>query len=152
MLKDKIDSLIAEAMKEKNQVRLDTLRNIKTELLKFEKSEKGSTYNESVENDIILKMMTRSEDSIKQFKEGNRDDLAAQEMAQLDIIKEFAPKMYSEEEIAEIVKNAISNYITSKGEGFKISMRDTKPLMEIVKKNCPNVTGKHISEAIKAMI
>ena len=144
MLKDKIDSLIAEAMKEKNQVRLDTLRNIKTELLKFEKSEKGSTYNESVENDIILKMMTRSEDSIKQFKEGNRDDLAAQEMAQLDIIKE--------EEIAEIVKNAISDYITSKGEGFKISMRDTKPLMEIVKKNCPNVTGKHISEAIKAMI
>ena len=152
MLIEKIDNLIAEAMKEKNQVRLDTLRNIKTELLKLQKSEKGALYNESMENEVILKMISRSEDSIKQFKEGNRNDLAEQEEAQLNIIKEFAPKIYSDGEIREYVNEVIKNYISSKSDGYKLSMKDTKPILEIVKLKCANANGKHVSDTIKSMI
>lgn len=152
MLKDRIDNLIADAMKEKNQVRLETLRNIKSELLKFQKSEKGSSYNEMIENDIILKLISRSEDSIKQFKSGNRDDLAKREEEQLEIIKEFAPKIYSDDEIKEVTKEIIQTYLSEKGEEYKISMKDTKPILELVKIKCSNANGKHISDVIKSMI
>lgn len=152
MLKDKIDSLIADAMKEKNQVRLDTLRNIKTELLKLQKSEKGALYNESMENEVILKMISRSEDSINQFKSGYREDLAQQEEEQLNIIKEFAPKIYSDEDIKDVTNEVIQSYIKEKGNDYKISMKDTKPILEVVKLKCANANGKHVSDVIKSMI
>ena len=152
MLKDRIDGLIADAMKEKNQVRLETLRNIKSELLKFQKSEKGTSYNEMIENDIIIKLIFRSEDSIKQFKSGNRDDLAKQEEEQLEIIKEFAPKIYSDDKIKDVTREIIQSYLNEKGEEYKISMKDTKPILELVKGRCSNANGKHISEVIKSMI
>lgn len=152
MLKDKIDSLIADAMREKNQVRLETLRNIKSELLKFQKSEKGSSYNEMIENDIILKLIARSEDSINQFKSGYREDLAQQEEEQLNIIKEFAPKIYSDEDIKDVTNEVIQSYIKEKGNDYKISMKDTKPILEVVKLKCANANGKHVSDVIKSMI
>lgn len=143
MLKNSIDALIAEAMKSKNDKRVNTLRLIKSELVKKEKD--GKELNGAMEATILLKMMAQREDSINQFKKANRMDLVENEEIELNIIKEFAPKQATDDEIiaeTEIVSSKIEN----------LSMKDMKFVLSEVQKKYPTANGKLISEYIKSKI
>lgn len=70
MLNNRIDNLIAEATKNKEHIRLEVLRAIKNEFLKYIKSGSNKELTEQAENEILVKMINRSKDSIEQFKQG----------------------------------------------------------------------------------
>ena len=141
MLHDVIDSLIAEAMKEKNGDRVNTFRLIKSELVK--KSKEGKELNEALEASVLMKMVAQREDSINQFKAANRMDLVEHEQKELDIIKEFAPKQASDEEIKYAVFKIISE------ENVRPELKNTKIFMTKVKEQYPSANGKVITDAIK---
>ena len=137
MLKDEINTLIMESMKAHNKIRTETLRLIKSELIKAEKSK---DYNETK---VILKMIAAHKDSINQFK--GRQDLIDKEQAELDIIQEFAPKEVSVEEIKEYTLSIINNIPN-------ISMKDMKQLLSTVQAKYPTADGKIVSDILKSYI
>lgn len=137
MLKDEINTLIMESMKAHNKIRTETLRLIKSELVKAEKSK---DYNETK---VILKMIAAHKDSINQFKD--RQDLIDKEQAELDIIQEFAPKEVSVEEIKEYTLSIINNIPN-------ISMKDMKQVLSTVQAKYPTANGKIVSDILKSYI
>ena len=81
---------------------------------------------------VLDKMVKQRRDSIKQYSDAGRDDLAAQENAEIEVIQEFLPESLSEAEILDIIEAAIAET----GAG---SMRDMGKVMGIVK---PKVQGR----------
>ena len=139
-----------EAMKNKNASELKTLRLIKAELTKAEKD--GITLNDMSTFKILNKMVSQREESFKQYMEGKREDLALIEKEEMDIIKTFIPQQPSDEEIIGKVKEVVSEYISLQGDGFKLSMKDMKPILSKVQETYPTANGKLVADIIKTNI
>lgn len=140
MIYNKLNSLIAEAMKNKDSERVNVLRLIKTELVKKEKE--GKTIDETIEANVLMKMVSQREDSINQFKQANRLDLVEKETNELSIIKEFAPKQVSDEDIIAETERVIATIGV-------VTMKDMKNILAEVQKVYPTANGKIISQIVK---
>ena len=107
-IEEKINESIKDSMKEKNRLRLDSLRAIKSAIL-IEKTKSGSKdqIEESVVLKILQKMVKQRNDSAKIYLEQNRKELAEVEVSQANIISEFLPTQLSESELSEIIDKVI---------------------------------------------
>lgn len=149
----KIDELIKNAMHEKNLQLLNVFKLIKTEFVKKE-TEPGRTSKELTEQEqigVLMKMASQREESISKFVEAKREDLADKERYELGIISDFIPKQPTEEEIKDYTKIAITQYV-EQNDGIVLSMKDMKPIMEIIKAKYPMVNGKIVSQVLKETI
>jgi hypothetical protein len=149
-----IDELIKDAMHQKNRELLNTLKLIKAEFLKkqTEPGRKTKELTEEEQTKVLLKMVSQREDSIQQYVNGGRQDLADTEKKELEIINTFVPKQPTDEELAEYVNNIINVYLTSKEENYRLSMKDMKPIMDKVKEKYPTANGKIISQTLQKVI
>lgn len=104
-LYDQVSNDIKEAMKARDKVRLETLRNIKKVFIEA-KTAPGS--NDTLEDadalKILQKLAKQGNESAETYKQQNREDLAAEELAQVAVIEQYLPKPLSEEEIEAAVK------------------------------------------------
>jgi|SRR5690554_6709340 len=108
-LQTTITTALKEAMKAKDQVTLEALRAIKSELLLAQTSGADTAITEAEEIKLLQKLVKQREDAASIFSEQNRLDLAEPELAQATVIKQFLPEQLSESEIEIIVKEIISN-------------------------------------------
>jgi uncharacterized protein YqeY len=109
-LKQQILDDLKAAMKAKEADKLNVLRSLKAKLLEKEISErKGGEASLSDEQvvEVLMKAAKQRKESIDQFEEGGRDDLANKEKFELEIIENYLPKMMDEDEIREEVKAQI---------------------------------------------
>lgn len=150
MLYKEIDKYIANAMKERNIDTLNALKLIKAELVKAEKD--GINLDDVSETKILLKMVSQREDSIRQYIDGNRKDLADNEQKEINVIKQFIPEQPSDEDIENYTRATITAYALSKEEGYKLSMKDMKPIMSIVQEKYPSANGKIISKTLASLV
>ena len=106
---DKISDGIKEAMKAKDQVRLDTLRAIKKEFIEA-KTAKGADgeLNDDTAMKILVKMVKQRKEGAEIFAANNRQDIADLNLAEAKIIEEFLPKQLTEEELEGALKAIIS--------------------------------------------
>ncbi len=88
-LLDTINADLKKAMLEKDQVTRDTLRMLKTELLTLENPD---------ELTVLSRAVKSRKDSIASYREGGREDLAAKEQAEIEVIERYLPKQLSEDE------------------------------------------------------
>lgn len=109
-LKEKILSDLKEAMKAGQAKRRDTLRlldsAIKNSEIEKKKRETGLSDEEVVE--VIARAVKQRQDSIKQFEEGGRPELAENEKEELEILMPYLPEQLSPDEVVEIAKVVIS--------------------------------------------
>lgn len=107
-LKSTIESEIKQAMLNKDKDRLRALRAIKSQILLAE-TEKGSggDLSEDAEMKLLTKAAKQRKDSIEVFEQQGRDDLAATEKSELEVIESFLPKQLTEAEVEEEVKKVI---------------------------------------------
>ena len=124
-LKDLIKTQVTSSMKDGDKFRTTVLRMILAEIQKIEIEEK-SDLDELQITSILEKMIKQRNDSISQFKQGRREDLAKKEQQEVDILSKYKPEQLSEEEITEKVKNVI---IDTGAE----SMRDIGKVMGLLK-------------------
>lgn len=105
---DKISDGIKEAMKAKNQVRLDTLRAIKKEFIEA-KTAKGAEgeLNDDTAMKILVKMVKQRKEGAEIFAANNRQDIADLNLAEAKIIEEFLPQQLTVEELEEALKAII---------------------------------------------
>ncbi|MFA6436600.1 MAG: GatB/YqeY domain-containing protein [Candidatus Gracilibacteria bacterium] len=108
-LQEQLQQDLVTAMKAQDKVKTSVLRMLKAAIMKFEVSGKEKLV--ATEEDVVRllkKEISQRQDSIEQFKAGNRMDLAANEEAELAILKSYMPEMMSEEALEKIVKETVA--------------------------------------------
>lgn len=110
-IKELIMSDIKVAMKSRDTDRLRVLRSLKSKIMEKEISERTAgeaTLSDDQTLDVLMKAVKQRRESIDQFEKGEREDLAARERAELEIIGKYLPEMLSEEEVRKVVRSKIS--------------------------------------------
>lgn len=138
MIYNSIDKLIAEAMKNHDNIRLSTLRLVKTKFLEYKTSKGAKPIDESIEINLLRKMVSEREDSVQIYLSAGRNELADKEMKEINIIKEFLPAEVTEEQIAEAFKKSLADGIEPIKKNMGIFIRNIKTLL-------PTADGKTVS-------
>lgn len=109
MLKDKIQEDMIAAMKAKEELKLSTIRMLKSAIQYYEIQKGGAGYEATDEDvmEVIGKEVKKRRESIELYKQGNRPESAAQEEKELAILESYLPEQMSEEEIRTLVNEAI---------------------------------------------
>lgn len=102
-----IDKDIIVALKAGEKDRLILLRGLKSDL-KYAKLDKGDDLTDQDAIEVLAYQAKKRRDSIEQFEKGGREDLVAKERAELEIITTYLPKQMSEDELRELVAQAIA--------------------------------------------
>ncbi|MEJ8770215.1 GatB/YqeY domain-containing protein [Prevotella sp. HCN-7019] len=144
---DKVSEDIKEAMKARDKVRLETLRNIKKVFLEA-KTAPGA--NDTLEDadalKILQKLAKQGRESAQTYIDNGRQDLADGELAQAAVIEEYLPKQLSEAEIEVEVKKVIA-------ETGAQSMKDMGRVMGVVSKQLAGrADGRAISAVVKRLL
>jgi len=106
-LKERIKNDIKEAMRAKETLKRDTLRNIQAAIKQIEVDERRELDDAQVEA-ILSKYLKQREDAKKQFADAGRDDLVAKEETEIAIIQSYLPEPLSDEELEAILKEIIA--------------------------------------------
>src|SRR6476469_10883910 len=97
-LKDTIIADLTSAMKEKDADRLSTLRMVKANLMNRQIDKGGELTDEEVQK-ALQSLVKQRRDSIEQYQNAGRNDLAAKEQAELEVIGIYLPQAASQEDI-----------------------------------------------------
>lgn len=147
MLFEQVSKDIIAAMKAKDKVRLMALRNVKKFFIEA-KTAPGA--NDELPDDaalkIIAKLVKQGEDTAALYRSQGRPDLAEEEQAQVDCIKEYLPKQLSQEELEATLKDIIAQVGAS-------SPRDMGKVMGVASKQLAGkADGKAIADTVKKML
>ncbi|PIE24860.1 MAG: glutamyl-tRNA amidotransferase [Neptuniibacter caesariensis] len=144
-LKQQITTEMKAAMRAKDKVRLATIRMILAELKRIEVDERIELDDTRVLA-VLDKMSKQRRDSIAQFEEAARMDLADAERQELEVIKTFLPQPLTDEEVADLVKQAAE-------QSGAQSMQDMGKVMGILK---PQIQGRAdmgtVSKLVKSQL
>ena len=142
MLKEKLMEDLKSAMKERNEIKKNTVTMIKAAVLQVEK-DKQIQLDDTQIIDIISKEAKKRKDALVEFEKSGREDLVAQTNEELSVIKAYLPEELSIEELEKIVEETIK-------EVNAVDMKDMGKVMQAVKtKTTGRADGKTINEIVK---
>ena len=146
-LEQQISKGIMEAMKAKEPVRLQTLRNIKKYIIEAKTA--GTEIAELPDADvvkIIAKLAKQGSDSAEIYRQQNRADLAEEELAQGAVMQEFLPRQLSPEELTEAVRAVIA-------EVGATSVKEMGKVMGVASKRLAGqADGKDMSAKVRDLL
>lgn len=142
---EKIDKLIAEAMKNKEMNKVATLRLIKTKMLEFVTAKNAKPLDEAAELQILKKMATERKESIKIYEENGRPELAEKEKNELAVISEFLPKETTDEEINAKIDELINN-------GKILEQKTMGLFIKEIKTAYPGADGSKVAQLVKSRL
>ncbi|TXE07249.1 GatB/YqeY domain-containing protein [Seonamhaeicola algicola] len=146
-LQQDVMTALKEAMKAKDQTALTALRAVKSAIL-LAKTESGAgdELTEEQELKLLQKQVKQRKDSAAVYLEQGREDLAAPELAEAEVISQFLPEALTNEEIEKVVVAVIEQ---TGAEG----MKDMGKVMGVVSKELAGqADGKTISNIVKAKL
>ena len=142
---DDIQKHIVEAMKARDELRLSTLRMVKT-ALKHREVEKMAPLDDKESQQILATLIKQRKESIEQFTKGGRQEMADKEAAEIVLIESYMPKAASEDEIVAGVRAVIA-------EMGAPTMKEMGAVMKNVMARFAGagirVDGKIVSDAVK---
>lgn len=140
-IRDALESAIKDAMRARDKERLGILRMASSALKQIEIDERTELGDDRVLA-VLDKLVKQRKESIQQYREGGRDDLADQEEAEVAILQEFLPQPLSDDEIATLIDEAIV-------ETAAASMQDMGKVMGVLK---PRMQGRADMSAVSAKV
>ncbi len=142
---EQIDKDYIQAYKAKDQVKLGTLRLLKT-AAKNRQVELMRPLEDEDYMDVLLREVKQRQDSIEQYNAAGRPDLAEKEAAEAAVLQGYLPAQLSEEELAEVVEKTVAPLLDG---GMKNMGRAISAIMAEYK---GRVDGKAVSAAVKARL
>lgn len=144
-MKNELNSLIMQAMKEHNTSRTETLRAIKTAFMNWQTSKEhaGQELTEADEIQIIKKLVKQREESVEQYMAAGRGELVNEEQKQIMVLKEFLPAEATEEDIVRAflqVKDA---------NGLEAIKKNMGVFVKEIKKALPTADGKLVAMTVQ---
>ena len=141
----RIDEDLRSALRSKDEDALRAIRAIKT-ALKNKSVELGAELKDQEALQVVRTLVKQCKDSIEQFKNGGRDDLAEAEQKELVTLESYLPPSLSEEEIEKIIDEAISETGASSPKEMGIVMK------AVMQKTGGNADGKLVSSLVAKKI
>jgi uncharacterized protein YqeY len=123
-LGERIQADLKEAMKAQNAIVRDTLRLVTSEL-KNRRIELGKDLTEADELAVLARCVKQRRDSVEQYEKAGREELAAQERAEIEVIEGYLPAQLGEDEVRAAVQAAIE-------ESGATSMKDMGAVMKVL--------------------
>jgi uncharacterized protein YqeY len=144
-LKQAFTEAMKDAMRAKDKPRLGTIRLALSEIKRIEVDERIDLDDARVIG-ILDKMIKQRRESIRQYALANRPELVAQEQFEIEVIQEFLPQALGADELAQIIKSAVS-------ESGATAMKEMGKVMTLVR---PQVVGRadiaEVSAQVKALL
>ena len=147
-LSQQITEEIKSAMREKNAVALNTLRMLKSAIKNaaIEKGGADAELNDAEVVAVIRKQVKSRQDSITQYEEAGREELAAKEREEIVILEAYLPQPLGESEIAGLVEAAIA-------EVGATSRKEMGQVMKLVQERAAGrADGKVLSQAVMSQL
>lgn len=145
MLKEKLMNDLKEAMREKNEIKKNTVQMVRAAILQIEK-DKGITVQDEKIIEIIAKEVKGKKDAIIDFEKGGRQDLIDQTNQEISILQEYLPKQLSKEELKVEIEKVISDLGAT-------SMKDMGAVMKEAKSRIGAAAdGRTINEVVKELL
>ena len=140
-LKEQLTNAMKDAMRAKDKERLGTIRLALSEVKRVEVDERIDPDDARILS-ILDKMVKQRRDSIAQFSDAGRTELADKEQAEINVLQDFLPSQLSEEEIQTLVNEAVASTGAS-------SMQDMGKVMGQVK---PQVVGRADMQVVSKIV
>jgi len=131
-LKDRIATDLKDAMKARDQLRVDTLRSALSGFT-YKRTEAGVDLTESDELDVVRKQVKQRNDSAAEFEKAGRQELADKEKRERDILMAYLPAQKSPDEIRAVIKAVIAELPEggrNQGAVMKVAMPQLKGLAD----------------------
>ncbi len=142
-LTERINQDLKNAMKSGDKLRTETIRSIRALILEFEKSGSGKELNSEEEIKLLTGAAKKRKDSIEQFRNAGREDLAAKEEKELEILQEYLPKQLSIDEIKNEVTRIAKEINAETKEDF------TKLMPAAMKELKGKADGKEVRSVVE---
>ncbi len=126
---DKIKADIVNALKEKNSLKLQTLRGVKGEIDLEHINKKVDITDELVINVLSHQIKTRRE-SIIEFEKGNRDDLISKTNDEINLLQTYLPAQLNDDEINKVLDEAFNKVQPTSNKDMGLIMREVTPLLK----------------------
>ena len=151
-LTERVHQDMVAAMKAREELRLSTLRMMKT-ALKNKEIDKRAPLTDAEAAQILTTMVKQRRESIEQFTKGNRPELAEKEAAEIDIIEGYMPKSAGEDQIRGMVEAAVAELSAS---GQRPTAKDMGSVMKAVQARIQaaglRADGRQVSELVRSAL
>ena len=145
MLKEKLMEDLKISMREKNNLRKNTVQMVRAAILQIEK-DKGIEVDDCKILEIIAKEVKSKKDALVDFEKGGREDLIAQTNEEIAVLQEYLPKQLTHDELVKKIKEVIAKVGAT-------SMKDMGTIMKEAKvKMGASADGKTINEVAKEIM
>lgn len=144
-ISEQIQKDMVEAMRSRDELRLSTLRMVKS-ALSYKEVDKRGPLDDKEAQQVLSTLIKQRRDSIEQFTKGGRQELADKEAAEIKLIENYLPKAMGEEQIAEAVKATIAEMGSPTMKDMGTVMKN---VMAKLQATGARVEGKTVSELVK---
>ena len=145
MLKEELMNDLKDAMKEKDEIKKNTVQMVRAAILQIEK-DKGIKVEDNQIIDIIAKEVKVKKDALVDFTKGGREDLVKQTKEEIEILKKYLPKQLSKDEIKDIVQKVIEKVGATSIKDMGNVMKEAKSIISA------GSDGKTINEVVKELL
>jgi uncharacterized protein YqeY len=140
-LKERLDAEMKAAMKDKAVLKLSVIRMLKS-AIKYREIELMKTLDDAGVQGVIASEIKRRRDSVEQYRQGAREDLAQKEEAELAVLQAYQPAQLSPEELAKLVDDAIG----------RTGAQGPKDMGKVMKELLPEVQGKAEGKVVSELV
>ena len=140
-LKDQLDADLKSAMKDKDQLKLSTVRMLKS-AVKYREIELMKPLDDVGVQVVIASEVKRRRDSVEQYRSGGREDLAGKEEAEIAILQAYLPAQLGPEELGKLVEAVIA----------RVGAQGPKDMGKVMKELQPEVQGKAEGKVVSELV
>ena len=144
-LKERIKNDIKEAMRAKDTLTRDTLRNLSAAIKQIEVDERRELSDADVEA-ILMKYLKQREDALEQFIQAKRDDLVEKEKAEIELVRRYLPEPMDDAELEATLKEIITELKAETMKEMGKVMGKAKAVIG------SRADGGRISQAVKKLL
>ncbi len=145
MLKEKLMNDLKDAMREKDEIKKNTVQMVRAAILQIEK-DKGITVEDEKIIEIIAKEVKGKKDAIQDFEKGGRQDLIEQTNKEIEILQEYLPKQLTKEELKIEIEKVINDLGATSMKEMGIVMKEAKARIGAT------ADGRTINEVVKELL
>lgn len=144
-MKEELLKALKEAMKEKDELKKDTITMLRAAILQVEKDEKKVLTQSEMEA-IVAKQIKSRKESLDDYKKANRDDIVSKIEREIEILTKYLPEQLTIEEIKKLISEAIQKTGATTPRDMGKVMQEIRPQI------AGKADGKFVSDMVKQML
>ena len=143
---EQIELDLRNAMKDKNEVKLGTIRMLKAAIKNKEIEKKVKSLAEPDLLEVIQKQVKQRKDSIADFEKAKRQDLVDKEASEIKVLEQYLPKQLTEAELKVLIQKAVQTV------GAKTKADMGKVMKEVMPQVTGKADGKQVNQILSALL